>query len=142
MGGGLWIEARDALAGVAELCRLKGGEGLDIFCLNSPKYQLDLRVRSWPSCIVKGTYFRQTEGEVFEYFNDIVPEGYYVRPFCNFVAHATTGQTPTGYKLRQILDAYVPRIENPTLHHKPISILVITDGVPSESLDELSDLEH
>lgn len=46
MDGGLWTEARDALAGVAELSRLKGGEGLDIFCLNSPKYRVDLRVRS------------------------------------------------------------------------------------------------
>ncbi len=46
MDGGLWMEARDALAGVAELSRLKGGEGLDIYCLNSPKYRLDLRVSS------------------------------------------------------------------------------------------------
>lgn len=62
--------------------------------------------------------------------------------FCNFVAHATTGQTPTGYKLREILDIYVPRIEDPSFRHKPISILVITDGVPSESLGELGDLEY
>jgi hypothetical protein len=39
------------------------------------------------------------------------------------------------------LDIYVPRIEDQSLHHKPISILVITDGVPSESLDGLCDLE-
>ncbi|KAI0278683.1 hypothetical protein BGY98DRAFT_916683 [Russula aff. rugulosa BPL654] len=100
MDGRLWIEARDALAGVAELTRLKGGEGLDIYCLNSPAYRLDLR----------------NEVEVFNFFNDIVPEG----------------QTPTGNKLRQILDIYVPRIENPSLRHKPISILVITDGVPTD----------
>ncbi len=44
MGGNLWFEARDALAGVAETSRLKGGEGLDIYCLNHPKFRLDLRV--------------------------------------------------------------------------------------------------
>ena len=44
MDGGLWFEARDALAGVAHLSHLKGGEGLDIYCLNSPEFQLDLRV--------------------------------------------------------------------------------------------------
>jgi hypothetical protein len=55
------------------------------------------------------------------------------------VAHATTGQTPIGARLRQILEIYVPRIEDPSLHHKPISIVVITDGAPSESLDTLSD---
>lgn len=81
MDGKLWIEARDALAGVAELTRLKGGEGLDIYCLNSPSYRLDLRVRGWSSSTVKGTYSPQNEGEVFNFFNDIVPEGYYLRLF-------------------------------------------------------------
>lgn len=81
MDGKLWTEARDALAGVAELSRLKGGEALDIYCLNSPKYRLDLRVRSWSFFTVEGAYFRQNEGEVINFFNDIVPEGYYVRLF-------------------------------------------------------------
>ena len=44
MEGSLWLEARDALAGVAEFSRQRGGEGLDIYCLNSPRYRLDLRV--------------------------------------------------------------------------------------------------
>jgi len=79
MDGGLWTEARDALAGVAELSRLKGGEGLDIYCLNNPKYRLDLRVRSWSTFTVEETYLRQNEVEVVDYFNDLVPEGYYVR---------------------------------------------------------------
>ena len=81
MEGGLWTEARDALAGVAELSRLKGGEGLDIYCLNSPKYRIDLRVRGWSSFTVEETYLRQNEVEVIDFFNDLVPEGYYVRLF-------------------------------------------------------------
>ena len=44
MEGSLWLEARDALAGVAEFSRQRGGEGLDIYCLNNSKYRLDLRV--------------------------------------------------------------------------------------------------
>ena len=44
MDGGLWLQARDALAGVAEFSRQKGGESIDIYCLNNPKYRLDLRV--------------------------------------------------------------------------------------------------
>jgi hypothetical protein len=100
MDGKLWTEARDALAGVAEASRLKGGEGLDIYCLNNPKYQPDLR----------------SELDVYNFFNDIVPEG----------------QTPLGERLRRILDIYVPRIEDPSPHRKPISILVITDGVPTD----------
>jgi hypothetical protein len=75
MDGGLWTEARDALAGVAELSRLKGGEGLDIYCFNNQKYRLDLRVRSWSTFTVEETYLRQNEVEVVDYFNDLVPEG-------------------------------------------------------------------
>jgi uncharacterized protein YegL len=60
--------------------------------------------------------------------------------FCLFVAHAATGQTPIGERLRQILDIYVPRIEDPASDRKPISILVITDGVPSGSFCRLRNL--
>jgi hypothetical protein len=62
------------------------------------------------------------------------------RVICIFVAHISTGQTPIGARLRQILDTYVPRVEDPTLQHKPISILVITDGVPSKFLDRLGEI--
>ncbi|KAH9993314.1 hypothetical protein BJV74DRAFT_771130 [Russula compacta] len=103
MDGALWTEARDALAGVAELSRLKGGEALDIYFLNSDQYRLNIRASRF-------------ELEVQDFFNGIVPEG----------------QTPTGRRLREILDIYVPKIEDPALHHKPISILVITDGVPTD----------
>jgi hypothetical protein len=56
MDGKLWTEARDALAGVAEASRLKGGEGLDIYCLNNPKYQPDLRVSGLFSFTLNETY--------------------------------------------------------------------------------------
>jgi hypothetical protein len=100
MDGGLWLQARDALAGVVEFSRQKGGESIDIYCLNNPKYRLDLR----------------TELDVRNFFDSIAPDG----------------QTPLGAKLRQILDIYVPRIEEPSYNHKPISILVITDGRPTD----------
>jgi len=58
----------------------------------------------------------RNEAEVSDFFNDLVPEG----------------QTPTGARLREILDFYVPKIEDPSLRHKPIRILVITDGVPTD----------
>jgi len=100
MDGGLWLQARDALAGVAEFSRQKGGEGLDIYCLNNPRSRLDLR----------------NELDVRNFFDSISPDG----------------QTPLGAKLRQILDIYVPRVEDPSIHHKPITILVITDGRPTD----------
>lgn len=86
MDGKLWTEARDALAGVAELSRLKGGEGLDIFCLNNPAYRFNLRVSNLFPFTINDTYSCQSELEVFNFFNEIVPEGYFVRPFtCSFL---------------------------------------------------------
>jgi hypothetical protein len=53
MEGPLWSEARDALAGAAELSRQKGGEGLDIYCLNGLQHRLDFRVSRYSSFITK-----------------------------------------------------------------------------------------
>ncbi|KAI0267504.1 hypothetical protein BC834DRAFT_81197 [Gloeopeniophorella convolvens] len=100
MEGHLWAEARDALAGVAEVSRFNGGDGLDLYCLNSPSYELDVR----------------SETDVHAFFDTIVPDG----------------QTPLGAKLHEVLGYYAPKVEDPSLQHKPISILVITDGVPTD----------
>ena len=70
------------------------------------------------------------------------PQKVVTRAVCIFVAHSSAGQTPIGARLKQILDIYVPRVEDHALRHKPISIVVITDGVPSESLDGLGDVER
>ena len=76
MDGSLWPEARDALAGVAELSRLKGGDGLDIYCLNSPQYRLDLRVSHLSfSLPMSKLILNQGETEVRSFFDNIVPEG-------------------------------------------------------------------
>ncbi len=76
MDGSLWPEARDALAGVAELSRLKGGDGLDIYCLNSPQYRLDLRVSRLSFLLSMFKHILdQGETEVRNFFDNIVPEG-------------------------------------------------------------------
>ena len=55
--GKLRTEARDALAGVAESSRLKGGDSsYTVYCLDGPKYRIDLRVCSWFSFAVEGTF--------------------------------------------------------------------------------------
>jgi len=41
------------------------------------------------------------------------------------------GETPTGRKLQQLFDKYIPLIEDKNHPHRPITIVVITDGVPS-----------
>jgi hypothetical protein len=47
------------------------------------------------------------------------------------LTHSPGEDTPAGAKLGQIIDHYLPLVErDPT--HEPITIVVITDGLPSE----------
>src|SRR6266702_4505506 len=132
MEAGLWLEARDALAGVAEISRQKGGEGLDIYCLNSPKYRLDLRVGHMSSSPRTPTLWLTERFGHPRLLRQYCPRRLFFSTFSPLFIHITAGQTPLGAKLKQILDIYVPRIEDPSLNHKPVNILVITDGVPSK----------
>jgi hypothetical protein len=59
--------------------------------------------------------------------------------FCIFVAHAATVGHPLATNW---VDLGYLRPEDLSLRHKLINILVITDGVPSESLDGLGYLGH
>ncbi|TFY76983.1 hypothetical protein EWM64_g7031 [Hericium alpestre] len=58
---------------------------------------------------------------VRDLFDEVVPEG----------------ETPIGYKLKEVLDTYIPRLEDRNITHKPISIIVITDGVPTDDPAEV-----
>ncbi|KAG2143471.1 uncharacterized protein EDB93DRAFT_1252074 [Suillus bovinus] len=49
-----------------------------------------------------------------------------------------TGEdTPTGVRLEQIIEMYLPLIEHPNSTHEPISIIVITDGAATDGDDLL-----
>ncbi|KAG1894940.1 uncharacterized protein F5891DRAFT_700820 [Suillus fuscotomentosus] len=49
-----------------------------------------------------------------------------------------TGEdTPTGVRLEQIIEMYLPLIEHPSSTHEPISIIVITDGAATDGDDLL-----
>ena len=132
MEGRLWLEARDALAGVAEFCHQRGGEGLDIYCLNSPRYRLDMRVGYVALSPQTPTSLVDRMNRTSAISSTVLPHKVILFSLLALVVHITSGQTPLGAKLRQILDTYVPKIEEPSSNHKPINILVITDGVPSE----------
>jgi hypothetical protein len=43
------------------------------------------------------------------------------------------GSTPTGSKLKELFDKYLPLVEAPARNSTPIVIMVITDGVPSKA---------
>ncbi|ETW81396.1 hypothetical protein HETIRDRAFT_247090, partial [Heterobasidion irregulare TC 32-1] len=84
-------EAKEALAGVAQLFGQHNTDGIDLYFLNNTKIQ------------------------------DVL-----------------AGNTPTGARLRDILNTYISQLEDRTVSHKPISIVVITDGAP-DNKKELED---
>ncbi|KAI0322051.1 hypothetical protein OF83DRAFT_1167959 [Amylostereum chailletii] len=105
MEGQSWIDAREALAGVAEMTRNYGADGLDIYFLNDSRFRLDVKDR----------------GTVQTLFGIVSPEG----------------QTPTGKKLDELFNRYIPKLEDRNVQQKPISIIVITDGVPTDDPEEV-----
>jgi len=105
MAGALWGEAREALAGVADLNAKVSSDGVDVYFLNNLRSAVDMK----------------DGNEVRQLFDAVIPEG----------------QTPTGAKLQELFDRYIPLLEDQRLAHKPISIVVITDGVPTDELQEV-----
>ena len=43
------------------------------------------------------------------------------------------GQTPVGTKLKEVVDIYIPKLEDRRAPHKPVKIIIATDGIPSAS---------
>ncbi|KAK7465007.1 hypothetical protein VKT23_006218 [Stygiomarasmius scandens] len=58
----------------------------------------------------------RTRSEVVRLFNEVLPDG----------------GTPTGHRLQQVLNEYIPKVEQKMLPVKPVNIIVITDGDPSQ----------
>jgi len=100
MGGRLWNEAREALAGIAELAEKYDSEGTDVYFLNDERSELG----------IKGST------AVRALFDAVRPEG----------------ETNIGQKLQEVLNVYIPQLEDKSFGHRPITIVVITDGEPTD----------
>jgi len=61
-----------------------------------------------------------SRSEVVSLFNRILPDG---------------EDTPTGAKLGQIINHYLPLIEQERSTHEPITVVVVTDGLPTDQDD-------
>ena len=105
MAGRSWRETSLAIASIAPICTAHDKDGIDIYFLNapdSPKYQNITRAN-----------------EVQRIFETVRPGG----------------GTPTGTKLNAILKPYLKECEAKKSDLdavKPLNIIVITDGVPSD----------
>ncbi|KAF7186429.1 hypothetical protein HII31_12225 [Pseudocercospora fuligena] len=105
MAGGRWRETAQALETITPICTQHDADGIDIFFLNTRESSFHRNVTS-----------ASTVREIFQT----------VRP---------GGGTPTGQRLNQILKPYLRRYEASPDTVKPINIICITDGEPSDDVE-------
>ncbi|KAF2683752.1 hypothetical protein K458DRAFT_389678 [Lentithecium fluviatile CBS 122367] len=109
MAGGRWVETAKALEKIAPICTKRDKDGIDIYFLNHPDSPMYKNVR--------------TDSTVREIFRTVKPGG----------------ATPTGQRLNKILKPYLARLEADKMSNrettKPINIIVITDGAPSDDVE-------
>ena len=105
MAGRSWRETSAALAAIAPICTAHDKDGIDIYFLNAKD---------------EPHYKNVTSPDQVQRIFDTVRPG---------------GGTPTGTKLNKILRPYLAQCEAKKQHIdqiKPLNIIVITDGVPTD----------
>lgn len=105
MAGRSWRETASALKSITPICTAHDADGVDIYFLNSSDNSEYRNIK--------------VPADVDRVFNSVQPYGH----------------TPTGTRLQAILDPYLARLEDAVKRKaelKPLNIIVITDGVPSD----------
>ncbi|KAF2230048.1 hypothetical protein EV356DRAFT_509449 [Viridothelium virens] len=105
MAGSRWNETSRALETITPICTSHDADGIDIFFLNHPDNAYYHNVTS--------------SATVREIFSQVRPGG----------------STPTGQRLNTILRNYLRKYENNPNTTKPLNIIVITDGEPSDDVE-------
>lgn len=119
MRGRSWREVREALRTITPICSDHDSDGLDIYFLNH-KSQLAADPRSGKAA--GGYRGFKNAAAVAALFESI-------QPF---------GGTPTGTRLQNIIKPYIQLLEankDDMESVKPVNIIVITDGVPSDDVE-------
>ncbi|KAF4988486.1 hypothetical protein FGRMN_9737 [Fusarium graminum] len=114
MAGRSWQEVRKALSAIAPLCTMHDPDGIDVYFLNHRSSAVGSGVQA------PGGYFQIRDArQVQQLFESVRP----------------CGSTPTGARLHSILKPYVSHISRRSGNLdsiKPVNIIVITDGCPSD----------
>lgn len=105
MAGGRWRETGNAIEAITPICTAHDADGIDIYFLNHPDSSFHHNVSQ--------------SGTVREIFSTVRPGG----------------GTPTGQRLNQILKPYLRRYEANPEGTKPLNIIVVTDGEPSDDVE-------
>jgi hypothetical protein len=118
MAGASWRETRDVLRNIAPVCAAHDADGVDVYFLNTKN--------RGPGSNNAGGFLNIKSAEAVNRLFETV------RP------HAAT---PTGTRLQNILSPYFKQFEDAVKAHggdaeetgvKPLNIIVITDGVPTD----------
>jgi len=133
MEGRRWNDLRDALSGVAQSCGQFDSDGFDLYFLNNEYAQHGITVSGMNDCTIRlliDHSFNRTvkqshvsSKKLVQTVCDLSSLFYYL---CTLII--PLGATPTGARLKKVLENYFPRIEEKTRPSKPVGIVVITDG--------------
>ncbi|KAL5117947.1 hypothetical protein ACEQ8H_004092 [Pleosporales sp. CAS-2024a] len=105
MAGRRWRETGKALETITPICTARDADGIDVYFLNHPDSSMYKNITS--------------AGTVVEIFQTVRP----------------SGATPTGQRLNKILRPYLTRYQADPENTKPINIIVITDGEPTDDVE-------
>ncbi|KAL6809097.1 hypothetical protein GGI42DRAFT_230541 [Trichoderma sp. SZMC 28013] len=120
MAGKSWNEAADVLRAITPICTAHDKDGIDLYFLNHKSSNRQPKGKG-----SYGYYNIETPEEITEIFKTVQPNN----------------GTPTGARLRTILKPYVDGLPTPQDKSrdiddvKPINVIVITDGAPSDDPD-------
>ncbi|KAF7542194.1 hypothetical protein G7Z17_g11799 [Cylindrodendrum hubeiense] len=119
MAGRSWREVRDALGAIAPICTSHDPDGIDVYFLNQES------TASGSSHQPPGGYMNiEKSAEVKTLFDSVKPGG----------------ATPTGNRLQSILKPYIANLARHRDNMesvKPINIIVITDGCPTDDPESI-----
>lgn len=114
MAGGSWRQVKEALRQITPICTAHDSDGVDVYFLNAKNHQH--HAGGWTNI--------RDNNQVESLFNTVRP----------------SGGTPTGTRINQIMKPYVRTYQDriavsgdpDNSGMKPINMIVITDGVPTD----------
>jgi len=107
MAGRSWRECENALVAITPICTSHDPDGIDIYFLNAKSQPVHFNVS-----------LASTVQEIFQT----------VRP---------RGDTPTGQRLNAILKPYLAKYERDPESTRPLNVICITDGVPTDDVESV-----
>ncbi|KIM60012.1 hypothetical protein SCLCIDRAFT_975800 [Scleroderma citrinum Foug A] len=99
--GNLFLQAREAIAGIVEICANQGFRGVDVHLLHQDVFAENIL----------------SVDDLTEIFAEVQLDG---------------TDAPTGARLAQLIERYLPLIESKESTHPPINIIVMSGSVPTD----------